>query len=153
MSLEDDIRIISGVSLFEDLSAEQLRLLAFGAERVTVARGRELYREGQNAECGFIVVSGEIDLFRETPRGRLVIRQVGPGMILGELALITETKRLTGACAAVETQVIRVNRSLFRRMLEEYPETAVALHQQLSVRLCNLLDQIGDLEDRFREDD
>jgi CRP-like cAMP-binding protein len=52
----------------------------------------------------------------------------------------------------VETQVIRVNRSLFRRMLEEYPETAAALHQQLSVRLCNLLDQIGDLEERFSDD-
>ena len=151
MSLEDDIRIISGVSLFEDLSSEQLRLLAFGAERITIARGRELYREGQNAECGYIVVSGEIDLFRETPRGRLIIRQVGPGMILGELALITETKRLTGACASVETQVIRVNRSLFRRMLEEYPETAAALHRRLSEQLHDLLEDIGTLDKRFAE--
>ena len=100
MSLEDDIRILSGVTLFEDLSSEQLRLLAFGAERIRLAKGRELYREGQSAECGFIIISGAVDLFRETPRGRHVVKKVVPPMVLGELALITETARLTGAVAA-----------------------------------------------------
>ena len=152
MSLEDDIRIISGVALFEDLSVEQLRLLAFGAERITIAKGRELYREGQNAECGYVVASGEIDLFRETERNRLLVRKVGPGMILGELALITETTRMTGAMAAIDSQVVRINRSLFRRMLEEYPETAVVLHDRLSEQLQRLLEEIGALEDRFSGD-
>jgi CRP-like cAMP-binding protein len=149
LSLEDDIRIISGVTLFEDLTAEQLRLLAFGAERVSVAKGRDLYREGQRAECGFVIASGEIDLFRDTERGRHVVKRLGPGMILGELALITETKRLTGAVAAEDTQVIRINRSLFRRMLEEYPETAVSLHARLAERLRAMLREIGGLEGRF----
>ena len=81
MSLEDDIRILSGVTLFEDLSSEQLRLLAFGAERISLAKGRELYREGQSAECGFIIISGAVDLFRETPRGRHVVKKVVPPMV------------------------------------------------------------------------
>ncbi|GAB4354970.1 MAG: Crp/Fnr family transcriptional regulator [Oricola sp.] len=149
MSLEDDIRAIASVALFDELSTEQLRLLAFGAERITLARGRELYREGQNAECGYVVVSGEIDLFRDTLRGRQVIRRVGPGTLLGELALITETTRLTGAFAPEEAQVIRINRSLFRRMLEEYPETAAALHARLTGQLRDFLEQIATLEGRF----
>ncbi|QKV19879.1 cyclic nucleotide-binding domain-containing protein [Oricola thermophila] len=149
MSLEDDIRILSGVSLFEELSSEQLRLLAFGAERIRIAKGRELYREGQNAECGYVVVSGSIDLFRDTLRGRQVVRQAEPGDLLGELALITETQRLTGALASEESQVIRINRSLFRRMLEEYPETAAALHGRLKDRLSDFLKQIAALDGRF----
>ncbi|TCD15894.1 Crp/Fnr family transcriptional regulator [Oricola cellulosilytica] len=152
MSLEDDIRIISGVSLFESLSAEQLRLLAFGAERVSVAKGRDLYREGQSAEGGYVVASGAINLFRETERGRVVLSTIGPGLILGELALVTETRRLTGAVASEDSQVIRINRSLFRRMLEEYPETAAVLHGQLAERLNEMLRHIGALETRFRDD-
>jgi CRP-like cAMP-binding protein len=151
LSLEDDIRILSGVALFEELSSEQLRLLAFGAERIALAKGRELYREGQNAECGFIVVSGAIDLFRETPRGRHVVKRVVAPMILGELALITETTRLTGAVAAEDSHVIRINRSLFRRMLEEYPETAFHLHERLTAQLHDLLHRIGELDRRFGE--
>lgn len=149
MSLEDDIRIIASVSLFEALSTEQLRLLAFGAERITLAPGRELYREGQNAECGYVVVSGEIDLFRDTLRGRKIIKRVGPGTLLGELALITETQRLSGAFAPEDALVIRINRSLFRRMLEEYPETAATLHARLSEQLQDFLDEIATLDGRF----
>ena len=149
MSLEDDIRVIASVSLFDELCTEQLRLLAFGAERIKLAKGRELYREGQNAECGYVVVAGEIDLFRDTLRGRQVIKRVGPGTLLGELALITETMRLTGAFAPEEATVIRINRSLFRRMLEEYPETAAALHEHLTDQLHDFLDEIGTLDGRF----
>ena len=151
MSLEDDIRIISNVSLFEDLTPEQLRLLAFGAERLTLTKGRELYREGQEAECGYVVVSGTFTLLRETTHGRQALADVGAGMILGELALITDTRRLTAAIAAEDSQVIRINRGLFRRMLEEYPEMAVALHARLGARLYDMLQEIGALEDRFRD--
>jgi len=149
LSLEDDIRILSGVTLFEDLSSEQLRLLAFGAERIRLAKGRELYREGQSAECGFIIISGAVDLFRETPRGRHVVKKVVPPMVLGELALITETARLTGAVAAEDSEVMRINRSLFRRMLEEYPQTAFYLHERLTDQLHDLLQRIGELDGRF----
>lgn len=151
MSLEDDIRVLSGVSLFEDLSGEQLRLLAFGAERNTLTAGRELFHPGQNANGGFVVVSGKLDLFTQTPRGRKVVKQVGPGTLVGELALITETQRLTGAVAAEDVVVLRISRSLFRRMLEEYPETAARLHAEFSERLCELLDEIGALEHRFAD--
>lgn len=153
MSLEDDIRTIASVSLFEELSTEQLRLLAFGAERITLPHGRELYREGQKAECGYVVVSGEIDLFRDTLRGREIVRRVGPGTLLGELALITETTRLSGALAADVTQVIRINRSLFRRMLEEYPETAAMLHERLAEQLQTFLKDISTLDGRFDGED
>ena len=44
--------------------------------------------------------------------------------MLGELALIADTHRLTGADAEIDTDVLRLNRKLFRRILEEYPELA-----------------------------
>jgi hypothetical protein len=40
MSLDDDMRVLSRVGLFEMLSREQLRLLAFGAENITLRAGR-----------------------------------------------------------------------------------------------------------------
>ena len=50
MALDDEIRILSGVRLFEGFSQEQLRLLAFGAETMHLSADRKLYREDDDAD-------------------------------------------------------------------------------------------------------
>lgn len=151
MALDDDIRILSGCSFFEDFSGDQLRLLAFGAERVTVEKDRELYREGQPADCGYVLIDGEIELFRKTEDGKRTLRTVPPGMLIGELALMTRTTRLTSALASQDSQLMRIRRGVFMRMLEEFPETAAALHGRLTDRLRVMLREIGDLAPHFED--
>ncbi|MEN3601093.1 cyclic nucleotide-binding domain-containing protein [Brucella abortus] len=153
MALDDDIRILGTVGLFESFTPEQLRLLAFGAERLVLRAGRELFREGQSADCAYIIVTGTITLFHECDEGRVTIRPVGPGAILGEMALIAQTTRLTGAVADVETEVIRISRSIFRRILEEYPEVAAALHAHISRNLVELIGQIEQVAPRLANRD
>ncbi|CUW43389.1 cyclic nucleotide-binding protein [Brucella vulpis] len=153
MALDDDIRILGTVGLFESFTPEQLRLLAFGAERLVLRAGRELFREGQSADCAYIIVSGTITLFHEGDEGRVTIRPVGAGAILGEMALIAQTTRLTGAVADVETEVIRISRSIFRRILEEYPEVAAALHAHISRNLVELIGQIEQVASRLANRD
>ncbi|ERM02232.1 cAMP-dependent protein kinase [Brucella intermedia 229E] len=153
MALDDDIRILGTVGLFESFTAEQLRLLAFGAERLVLRAGRELFREGQSADCAYIVVSGSITLFHEQNEGgRVAIRPVGPGAMIGEMALIAQTSRLTGAVAEAETEVIRISRAIFRRILEEYPEAAAALHSHISRNLLELIGEIEKVAPRLNDD-
>ena len=66
MALDDDIRILSGVGLFAELTQEQLRLLAFGAETMRFAAGREIYRENATADCAYVIARGEVVLYRES---------------------------------------------------------------------------------------
>ncbi|MBO6638404.1 MAG: cyclic nucleotide-binding domain-containing protein [Roseitalea sp.] len=151
MTLNDDIRALSAAGLFEQLSAEQLRLLAFGAERLQFRAGRTLYRQGDKADCGFVVVNGTVTLTRQSADGGKPVQTAGPGSVLGQLALITETEWMTGAQAETEAEVLRISRALFRRMLVEYPETAMAIHRQLSDDLQDLLKDIERAERRFRQ--
>lgn len=153
MALDDDIRILSTVGLFESFTPEQLRLLAFGAERLVLRAGRELFREGQSADCGYIIVSGNITLFQETETERVKIRTVGPGAMLGEMALIAQTSRLTGAVAEEETEVIRISRAIFRRILEEYPDAAASLHAHISRDLLQLISEIEAVAPHLQTDD
>ncbi len=149
MALEDDIRSLSGVGLFTELNSEQLRLLAFGAERVRLLKGRDLYRQGQRADCAFVVVEGRIDLYSEDHGQRRILHSAGPGTMLGEFALISETERLTGAYAAEDSVVIRLNRNLFRRVLEEYPDIAARLHAEIADQLKTMIRRLTALESRF----
>ena len=64
MALDDDIRILSAVRLFEGFTQEQLRLLAFGAETTLLQADHKLYREDDVADSAYIVVSGRIVLYR-----------------------------------------------------------------------------------------
>ncbi|MCV0394446.1 MAG: cyclic nucleotide-binding domain-containing protein [Rhizobiaceae bacterium] len=152
MALDDDIRVLSRVELFADMTQEQLRLLAFGAENMRLSAGRDLYREGHFADSAFLVVSGAVDLYREQDGARVTLRRVPEGSILGEFALISETRRVTGAMAATDCDLIRLNRKLFRRILEEYPETAAALHRRISARFQAMVAEIEKLEAAFSKD-
>ncbi|MFC6488173.1 cyclic nucleotide-binding domain-containing protein [Nitratireductor sp. GCM10026969] len=151
MALDDDIRVLSGVELFEGFTHEQLRLMAFGAETLSLGAGRKLYSEGVPADCAFVVASGEVALYRQNGDKREILSVHGPGAILGELALIAENERLTGAIAQTDVKVIRLSRSMFRRILEEFPETAVDLHRRIAARLEAMLARITAVASRLTE--
>ncbi len=149
MALDDDIRILSGVGLFEGFSQEQLRLLAFGTETMRLPAGRKLYMEDDEADSAYVVIRGSIILFHESDENRTPITTVPPGSILGELALIADTRRLTSAAAEADSEVMRLNRKMFHRILEEYPDLAVGLHQRITQELQALIHRIEAMASRF----
>lgn len=151
MALEDDIRILERVRLLEEFTSEQLRLLAFGAETMRLKAGRELFQEGTPADCAYVVARGTVELFRDIGGRRVVVGTAGPASLLGELALITGTERLTGAVAATDIEVIRLNRSLFRRILEEYPDTASTLHARISAEMKAMIAKLEKLAARLSD--
>lgn len=146
MALDHDIRVLSGVGLFSELSAEQLRLLAFGAESVRLSAGQQIYAQDAPADCAFVVVSGTIALERDDDARPT---RLGPGTLLGELALIADTTRPSNAVAVTDVVLLRLSRTLFRRILEEYPDTAVELHRRLTEDLRVFLERIERLAPRF----
>jgi len=149
MALDDDIRILSAVRLFEGFTKEQLRLLAFGAENHRIGGGREIYREGEPADFAYIVTAGRVRLYRSGEGGAVPIGAIGPGAMLGELGLIAETTRLTSAVTETDTDVMRLNRKMFHRILEEFPDVAVMLHQRIAAEFQALVARIEQLAPRF----
>lgn len=151
MGLESDIQVLGRVELFSNLNNDQLRLLAFGAESVRLRAGRDVYREKAPADCAFVVVAGSVALWQEQNGRRETVATASEGALLGELALITSGNRITGAVAETDCELLRLNRKLFRRMLEEYPETAVRLHARISENLNSMLQKISRLGHAFED--
>ncbi|TGW05902.1 Crp/Fnr family transcriptional regulator, partial [Mesorhizobium sp. M2D.F.Ca.ET.145.01.1.1] len=119
------------------------------AETTLVQADHKLYREDDVADSAYVVVSGLIVLYREQDGERIPIGKVGPGTMLSELALIADTNRLTSASAEIDSEVIRLSRKMFRRILEEYPELAVKLHQRISEEFHDMIRRIEELAPRF----
>jgi CRP-like cAMP-binding protein len=134
MALEDDIAFFERVPTFAALGKQALRILAIGAETKQLPSGAVLFYAGELADGGYVVQEGSLLLEPETPtEGKVFI--AGPGTLVGELALLTDTVCSATAIAKEPTVVIRISRSLFRKMLEGYPEAAVKLREIMAARL------------------
>jgi CRP-like cAMP-binding protein len=150
MALEDDIRTLSGVALFQSLGREHLRLLAFGADHIEAPAGHRLYREGDIAESAFVLERGEVGLFHTRDDGvRIRIGTVVQGQVLSELALIAESQRLTEAVAIRDSRLMRLDRRLFMRIVEEYPGLASLLYDRIAADLQSLVQKLEQLSPHF----
>lgn len=143
MSLDSDISLLSRIPLFSELNVEQLRLLAFSALHREIRPDEVLFREGEDAQAGFIVVSGEIQLTRGEGKDKKVLATCEAGCLIGETALFIDTKRPAMAVAARLTDVIEINRALVTRMLNEYPQVALRLRAALAERLSATVTELG----------
>ena len=149
MALEDDIRTLSGVKLFESFTREQIRLIAFGSENLEVPAGREIYREGAEGDCAFVIASGTVDLVHDRDGKRVVLGKAEVGEILGELALITANRRIATAVARGNCELVFIPRQLFRRMLEEYPELAERLQSRIMHSVQRMLSEMAKVQEKM----
>lgn len=138
MSIEDDVALLERVPTLRLLGTTALRMLAIGSEQRMVAQGDVLFNAGDDADAGFVVQRGAFRI--EDGGGAEMI--VGPGALIGELALIATMRRPSTATALEHSSVIRVARSLFQRVLESDPAAARRLRDEFANRTSQIASDI-----------
>lgn len=150
MGLEDDIAFFEQVPIFAALDRQALRILAIGAETRSLQRGAVLFYAGELADGGYLVQEGTMQLEPGTfSEGKEVI--VGPGTLIGELALLTDMVCPATAIAKEPVVVIRIARTLFRKMLEGYPAAAVSLRDIMIERLGGWTRELGAVKQKMEQ--
>ena len=147
MSLEDDIASLSKVAMLAGMERDALRLLAFAAETRRLRAGDTLFRRGDASDGGYVVVEGAIALIEDDTKTADAI--IGPGGLIGEVALITETRRPATAIAREPTTVLRLTRAMFRRTMEEYPQLAQRLAADLRHRVMAMSADLSRVKKRL----
>lgn len=147
MSIEDDIALFETVPILELLGRDALRILAIGAEAINLQAGDMLFRQGADADGGYVVQHGSLELVDEN--GQMTMRIAAVGTLLGELALIAARSRPLTAIARERCSVVRLPRTLFLKMLEGYPDAAVRLRNALATRIDHLTGELSELQEKF----
>ncbi len=132
MTIEDDIAYLERIPLLRQLGSGALRILAIGVESYDLQPGQILFAAGDSADGAYIIQRGSVSLKPERPGEPEVI--AGPGTLLGESALLAETRRPATATARESSTVMRISRSMFLRMLEGYPDAAHRLREMMASR-------------------
>ena len=131
MTIEDDIAFLQRVPALSILGHDALRILAIGSENRYVHEGVALFGEGEEADSAYVVQEGSFELTGNSGASAVV----GPGALIGELALVTDMKRPTTAVAREPSSVVRITRQLFMKMLESDPDAAVRMRDAIAARL------------------
>ncbi len=144
MRLDDLILLLRDLPIFESIDPEALRLLAFSAIRRQLRAGDILFRRGDPADGGFLVISGEIVLDRSDD-GAPSPHVFGPGTLIGQLALVAPVQRPATAIARDGATVMYFSRDLMTKVLEAHPESAMALRSFWARQTRQLADRLSRL--------
>jgi NTE family protein len=118
---------LEAMPLFAQLSEELREAMLAEAELVRLPAERWLFRQGEPGDALYVISSGRLEVVRETPAPPVVLRQLGRGDSIGELALLTGAPRSAAARAIRDTELVRISRDEMLRLLHDSPSFAVAL--------------------------
>ncbi|HKW78713.1 MAG TPA: cyclic nucleotide-binding domain-containing protein [Candidatus Limnocylindria bacterium] len=130
-----DTDFLKKVSWFEDLDQRSLDALANAAVEQTYQSGQEIIRQGDTGVGAFIIRSGKVDIIQEKDGKTTKLATLGPGDVIGEMALLDEFPRSATAKAVEPVTALGIQRWHFRGILESHPQLALALLPILSRRI------------------
>ena len=118
------------------LTEPSLQALARAAHLRLFARGQAVFQKDDPAEAIYVVHSGLVVIFLATADGReLVINELQPGDLFGEMALLQRQPRSASAVARQASEVIQMDGRVFLAVLESEPRLMRQLLETLARRL------------------
>jgi putative peptide zinc metalloprotease protein len=115
------------IAPFATLPDRALAAVAAQFEIEHRALGSVIFREGDEGDRLFMIVSGQAELSAIGTAGQVPLTTLGPGEMLGELALLSPgAKRNATLVALTPLALMSLAEEKFRAMLAAHPETATA---------------------------
>ena len=124
---------LARVPLFAGLEPALRDALAEQARPHRVPAGAWLFREGDPGDALYVVRAGRLEAVDEA--AGTVIRELGRGDALGELALLTASPRSVSVRAARTSDLVEIARADFDEVLLGSPSLAVGLTRTLAQQL------------------
>jgi CRP/FNR family transcriptional regulator, cyclic AMP receptor protein len=133
---ETTVELLRRVSLFSELSVEELEKVARVAVPRSYPAGSIILREGDPGDTCYILRSGKARVVRQHADGRAItLTNLGPREIFGELAMFAGDVRSATVEAVDDVRAVAILAADLKRLLNEHPEIAVKLLGALAERL------------------
>ena len=153
MDIQRETEALSKVPLFSKLEQSKLKLLAFTSELQTYEDGEVVVNEGEAADCAFVIMDGEADIYAKTKAdgGEVVVGTLRANQLLGELGVLTSSPRSATIRANGRLMMLRISDDMFLKLLAENPPVALDVMRQLSGKLVLAHRQYEELQDKLQQ--
>jgi CRP-like cAMP-binding protein len=123
------------VSWFQDLDNRSLEAISNAAVEQSYQPGQLIMRQGDTGVGAFIIRSGKVEIIQEREGKEQKLATLGPGDVVGEMALLDEFPRSASVRAIEPTTALGIQRWHFKGILESHPQLALALLPILTRRI------------------
>jgi len=124
-SSSDVAKYLCSLPLFLGLSEESMMELTRASRFQRVEKGEILFFQSDPSELAYIVRSGNISLVLNSLDGReMVINEMRPGDVFGDLGILTKQPRSTSAIARANSELLVIPRQAFIHIIDTEPQVA-----------------------------
>jgi len=136
-TIDEIVDMTSVVPLFNSFDPAQLRVIVSHMQIVHMAQGQCLFSEGEAGDYMCFIVSGRMEVFKDSVGGKLVsVSRISRGSSIGEMAMIDTYSRSATVIAKEPTITLVLKREHFDQILEEDPRTGTAFLKELARVVC-----------------
>lgn len=144
--MDDDWKALQSLAIFHNLNEATLRCLVGEATHCHFKTGETIMHQGASGVTCHVIQRGRVRVFVIGEDGReLSVRILGPGEIVGEMAIFEDLPRSANVEALEETWTLELNRESLIHCLQKSPDLALKLLATLSARLRHATAEAGDL--------
>ena len=151
MDVSDEAELLQHVPLFSGLSAAERKLLAFTSQLQCFAPGDVLMRQGEPADCAYVILEGEAEVLGATSSGNFVVATLGRNAMPGEIGVFTDAPRTATVRAKGAVRALRISPEVFLRLVSGRPERALQVMRQLSAHIANDLRTLASRKEELQK--
>lgn len=131
--------VTSPGKLFAGLTAQQLDAAETVGQLQEFAKGQSVFQEGEPGDCMYVVLSGSVDITKNTESGRRQsLSNVGVGDFFGEMSIIDAQPRSAHAIAQEPTILRALRREELDQLLIINPQIIFNLLKSVTERLRSM---------------
>ena len=128
ISREEEIRCLGRTRLFQNLKAEELKIISLATQNFIYEQGEVIISEGDEGDSAYVIYSGEAEVYRSLGDGKSVfLNRLGPGEMFGELALFGDGFRSASVMATREMLAAVIAKDKLYEILRGFPDIAIEM--------------------------
>ena len=140
MNEAEQVRLLSGVNIFESLSRGEIRkilrdLLRRNAE-INLEAGEVFYTPRQPDGKLFILKQGRVPIYKMEGSREFTLEVLEAGTVFGEVAFTPHALRDAYAEAMEPSILLAMERADVERLIQQKPQVGLGMISLLSERLC-----------------
>ncbi len=149
--LNRKLKVVAQADLFSRLNPKQQRLLAFSAQWYKVSAGAPIFKAGAKADAAYLCVKGLAGLYWPDDDGKVLVTEIRPGRLIGDLAVILGQDRPMDLNAIEDCLFLRIGAEELMAVIENDAMVATDLLRTVAGHLVGAADSLRSIREHAAE--
>lgn len=137
-SLASQVKLLAKVPVLGSLAPDHIQRFAKVMRELLVPANVYIIRENRAGESMFFILSGQLAILKRGAHEDTLVQTVGPGDLIGEMALLTGARRIASARTMTPCHLLQIDRDDFLDLINANQDVMAAVWHACEVHSIGL---------------